>query len=68
MFVNTGARDLLLQSERQKFLAEEWPRISANIQRLGLTTEQLLKASADKTSANTEARNNEKTPQEENKP
>ena len=34
--VNTGARDLLLQSERQKFLAEEWPRISANIQRLGL--------------------------------
>jgi DNA-binding transcriptional regulator YhcF (GntR family) len=68
MFVNTGARDLLLQSERQKFLAEEWPRISANIQRLGLETEQLLKASADKTSANTEARSNEKAPQEENKP
>jgi GntR family transcriptional regulator len=68
MFVNTGARDLLLQSERQKFLAEEWPRISANIQRLGLETEQLLKASADKTSASTEARGNEKAPQEENKP
>jgi GntR family transcriptional regulator len=68
MFVNTGARDLLLQSERQKFLAEEWPRISANIQRLGLETEQLLKASADNTSAKTEARNNEKAPQEENKP
>jgi GntR family transcriptional regulator len=68
MFVNTGARDLLLQSERQKFLAEEWPRISANIQRLGLETEQLLKASADKTSAKTEARSNEKAPQEENKP
>jgi GntR family transcriptional regulator len=68
MFVNSGARDLLLQSERQKFLAEEWPRISANIQRLGLETEQLLKASADKTSANTEARSNENTPQEENKP
>src|SRR5258706_15733192 len=42
MFVNTGARDLLLQSERQKFLSEEWPRISANIQRLGLTREELL--------------------------
>jgi GntR family transcriptional regulator len=68
MFVNTGARDLLLQSERQKFLAEEWPTISANIQRLGLETEQLLKASADKTSANTEARSNEKALQEENKP
>src|SRR5512146_765236 len=27
MFINAGARDLLLQSERQKFLGEEWPRI-----------------------------------------
>jgi GntR family transcriptional regulator len=44
MFINTGARELLLHSERQKFLAEEWPRVSANIQRLGLTSEQLLKA------------------------
>ena len=44
MFVNAGARDLLLQGERQKFLQEEWPRISANIQRLGLTPEELLKA------------------------
>jgi len=43
MFINTGARDLLLQSERQKFLTEEWPRIAANIQRLGLEPEQLLK-------------------------
>ena len=37
MFINTGARDLLLQGERQKFLGEEWPRIYATIQRLGLT-------------------------------
>ena len=44
MFVNAGARDLLLQAERQKFLAEEWPRISASIQRLGLTPEDLLRA------------------------
>jgi len=42
MFVKTGARNLLLQGERQKFLAEEWPRIQANIQRLGLTPEDLL--------------------------
>jgi GntR family transcriptional regulator len=68
MFINTGARDLLLQSERQKFLAEEWPRISANIQRLGLDTEQLLKASANKDSAGTGAGTNEKPPREENKP
>ena len=37
MFINAGARNLLLQGERQKFLAEEWPRVSATIQRLGLT-------------------------------
>src|SRR5882724_9706847 len=42
MFINTGARKLLLQGERQKFLAEEWPRISATIERLGLTPEDLL--------------------------
>src|SRR5471032_160359 len=36
MFINVGARDLLLQGERQKFLAEQWPRVYATIQRLGL--------------------------------
>lgn len=43
MFVMTGARDLLLGAERQKFLAEHWPRVYATIQRLGLTAEELLK-------------------------
>jgi len=47
MFINAGARDLLLRGERQKFLAEEWPRISATIQRLGLTPQQLLDAAAN---------------------
>lgn len=42
MFVKTGARTLLLKDEREKFLAQEWPRIHANIQRLGLTAEDLL--------------------------
>ena len=42
MFVKDGARKLLLQGERQKFLNEEWPRVSATIQRLGLTAEELL--------------------------
>ena len=42
MFVNPGARDLLLQGERQKFLTDEWPRIRETIQRLGLKPEQLL--------------------------
>ncbi|MGC2446013.1 MAG: GntR family transcriptional regulator [Candidatus Sulfotelmatobacter sp.] len=42
MFVKTGARDLLLQGERKKFLAEEWPRVYATMQRLGLKAEDLL--------------------------
>jgi len=46
MFVKAGARGLLLQSERQKFLAEEWPRVSATIQRLGLKPEELLDGAA----------------------
>src|ERR1700757_2034422 len=55
MFVKSGARDLLLQGERRKFLAEQWPRISATIQRLGLSADELLqgtengRASPDKT-------------------
>jgi GntR family transcriptional regulator len=46
MFINAGAHDLLLRGERQKFLAEEWPRVSATIQRLGLTPRELLDAGA----------------------
>ncbi|HET7184606.1 MAG TPA: GntR family transcriptional regulator [Terriglobales bacterium] len=42
MFINAGARNLLLAGERQRFLGEEWPRIFATIQRLGLKAEQLL--------------------------
>ncbi len=42
MFINTGARGLLLRGERQRFLSEEWPRVRATIQRLGLTAEELL--------------------------
>lgn len=42
MFVNDGARALLLEAERRKFLAEQWPRIRATIRRLGLSAEELL--------------------------
>src|ERR1700687_1660360 len=44
MFINAGARDLLLQAERRKFIAEQWPRVYATIQRLGLAPEDLLNA------------------------
>jgi GntR family transcriptional regulator len=51
MFINVGARTLLLQGERQKFLAEHWPRVHATIQRLGLSLEDLLEAAAPGTPA-----------------
>jgi len=44
MFINDGARSLLLEAERRKFVAEEWPRVQAMIQRLGLSAEELLEA------------------------
>jgi hypothetical protein len=39
---------VLLQSERQKFLEEQWPRIQQTIERLGLTVKELLKARQEK--------------------
>jgi GntR family transcriptional regulator len=42
MFVKPGARNLLLKGERQKFLTDEWPRVHATIQRLGLNAKELL--------------------------
>jgi GntR family transcriptional regulator len=42
MFVKTGARNLLMEGERHKFLAEQWPKVYATIQRLGLKPEELL--------------------------
>ena len=48
MFVNAGAPELLMRSERQKFLEEEWPKVLERIQRLGLTTKELLKHRGEK--------------------
>lgn len=44
MFINAGARSVLLQGEREKFLVDEWPRIAETIRRLGLTADDLLRA------------------------
>ena len=51
MFINAGARGLLLQGERQKFLGEEWPRIHATIQRLGFNAEELLNGATRESSS-----------------
>ena len=46
MFVNEGARQALMKDERVYFLETEWPKIYATIQRLGFTTEELMKRGA----------------------
>jgi GntR family transcriptional regulator len=43
MFIREGAREILLQGERERFLAHQWPEIRATIVRLGLA-DQLLGA------------------------
>jgi GntR family transcriptional regulator len=48
MYVKSGARNLLLRGERQKFLDEEWPRVYETIQRLGLSAEELLDGGASR--------------------
>ncbi len=66
MFINAGARNLLLQGERQKFLGEEWPRIHATIQRLGLKPEELLNGDATRrSSSGTRSKATEKQKREE---
>jgi GntR family transcriptional regulator len=44
MFVQEGARSKLLESERKRFLNEEWPRLAQRIDKLGLSIEELLAA------------------------
>ena len=48
LFVNVGARDLLLQAERQRFLRDRWPEIYATLQRLGLEQDLLGGAKPDR--------------------
>ncbi|MEO6927796.1 MAG: GntR family transcriptional regulator [Casimicrobiaceae bacterium] len=52
MFVNPGARDLLLLAERQRFLAEQWPTIHATIRRLGFAPHELLDIAEGTASSN----------------
>jgi len=51
MFVREGARTMLLEGERQKFLDEQWPTVYATIQRLGLKPEELLRADPNRRSS-----------------
>jgi GntR family transcriptional regulator len=42
MYVTEGARKQLLKDERRRFIEQEWPRIAATIDRLGLDIQSLL--------------------------
>jgi GntR family transcriptional regulator len=42
LFVTEGARQVLMREERTRFLKQEWPKIHATIQRLGLDAATLL--------------------------
>jgi GntR family transcriptional regulator len=44
MYINTGARKLLMQGERERFLHDQWPRVRETIERLGLDPADLLAA------------------------
>jgi GntR family transcriptional regulator len=51
MYVNEGAPEKLLASERERFLRDEWPAVVERIQRLGLRMEDLMSAAAAQTGA-----------------
>ncbi len=44
MYVVPGAADKLRRSERDQFLAEEWPELQARMQRLGIDTADLFES------------------------
>jgi GntR family transcriptional regulator len=48
MFVREGARKKLTDSEREKFLSEEWPAMVTRIRQLGLDVSKLLQTVIEK--------------------
>ena len=48
MFVREGARQKLTNSEREKFLSEEWPAMVTRIRQLGIDINKLLQTTTEK--------------------
>jgi len=48
MFVREGARKKLMESEREKFLLDEWPAMVTRIRQLGLDVSKLLQTVIEK--------------------
>ena len=42
MFVSAGASSALHRDERRRFLEQDWPKVRATIERLGLSSAELL--------------------------
>lgn len=55
MFVLPGARERLLAAERERFLSEEWPRIAATMERLGISAKELAQSVTENDAAQTVA-------------
>jgi len=53
MFVKAGARNLLLKGEREKFLAQHWPRVAATFSGLASHQKELLAAAKRRSSSKT---------------
>jgi GntR family transcriptional regulator len=48
MFVRPGAKQKLTESERQRFVTEEWPAMVNRIGQLGLDVNNLLQSTSEK--------------------
>lgn len=48
MFVCQGAKKQLMESERQKFLTDEWPAMVNRIGQLGLDINKLIQSASEK--------------------
>lgn len=46
LFVVSGAREQLVKEERRAFLSEDWPRIRAHVDRLGISLTDLVDETA----------------------
>jgi GntR family transcriptional regulator len=62
MYVSPGARKALMKDERARFLEDEWPKIHATIQRLGLSQDDLQRAGANAPATPWPAANSPATP------
>ena len=56
LFVCIGAKAALLADERNRFLSQEWPRVCASCQRLGIDIDELPKTAAPPDSDSTPTR------------